>query len=624
MQPTVSRGQADAFAMTSRQVEQWRRFNGDPEHFWPGFLQSLCALVGAKSGVILCKVTADPSTWRRLAVWPPVPPREAGSQEFIRVLDELGNAAALQEFTVRRFDEGQGISPTMDFGIALRLDYDATAGTFVAAFRLASTTEAQAVASVRLLRLVRDSPAVYRLQRIAQQSQIALSQFTSVLDLLALLNAQHRFMAVAMTLCNELASRQRCDRVSLGWLGGEYLRLQAMSHTEKFERKMEAVRMLEQAMEETLDQGEIITWPAVEGVPRVSRDHGKYAESQRVGHLCSVPLRLGNEILGVITCERNDHPFSVEEQRLLALCAEMSVRRLSELKAHDRWLGARAASAAREVLAEVLGVRHTWTKVIVLLAVVGLAILLFGRMTYRVEAPFIVRTDNVTALAAPFEGYIEEVPVRIGDPVEPSDTLLKLDTSDLRLQEAAAAADLDRFAREAEKARASAALADMRIALAQAEQSRARLGLIRYRLKQASITAPFKGVVVAGDLRQRINSPVKEGEVLFKVARTDQMYVECRVSQVDIHEVGDGATGEIAFSSQPALTFPISISRIEPVAEARNQENVFIVRCQFGAATEPWWRPGMSGVAKINVGKRTFFWILTHRTVDFLRMYFWI
>ena len=30
------------------------------------------------------------------------------------------------------------------------------------------------------------------------------------------------------------------------------------------------------------------------------------------------------------------------------------------------------------------------------------------------------------------------------------------------------------------------------------------------------------------------------------------------------------------------------------------------------------------GVAKINVGKRTFFWIVSHRTIDFLRMFFWM
>jgi hypothetical protein len=31
----------------------------------------------------------------------------------------------------------------------------------------------------------------------------------------------------------------------------------------------------------------------------------------------------------------------------------------------------------------------------------------------------------------------------------------------------------------------------------------------------------------------------------------------------------------------------------------------------------------MSGVAKLSVERRSFLWILTHRTIDFLRMRFW-
>ena len=34
-------------------------------------------------------------------------------------------------------------------------------------------------------------------------------------------------------------------------------------------------------------------------------------------------------------------------------------------------------------------------------------------------------------------------------------------------------------------------------------------------------------------------------------------------------------------------------------------------------------RPGMSGLCKLNVEKRTLLWILTHRTVDFLRLWLW-
>ena len=112
--------------------------------------------------------------------------------------------------------------------------------------------------------------------------------------------------------------------------------------------------------------------------------------------------------------------------------------------------------------------------------------------------------------------------------------------------------------------------------------------------------------------------------VLFKVARTDRMYVECNVDERDIHEVGQIATGEIAFASQPKLKFPMRVERVEPVAQTKDKENYYVARCSLDGPVQSWWRPGMSGVAKINVGKRTFFWIVSHRTVDFLRMFFWV
>jgi RND family efflux transporter MFP subunit len=386
---------------------------------------------------------------------------------------------------------------------------------------------------------------------------------------------------------------------------------------------MDAVKVLEQTMEESFDQDEIIIWPPPEGDTRITVDHARYADSQKIKFICSVPLRLGGEPVAVLVCERNHEAFLEDEQRLLTLYTEMAVRRLSELKRTDRWFGARMALAAREQLAKAVGVEHTWAKVVAVLVAAGLAVLFFGKMNYRVEAPFILRTDDVAIISAPFEGYIAEVPAQIGDPVKPDDLLLKLDTRDLLLQEAAASADIDRFAREADKARAANSLAEMRIAQAQAEQAQVRLELIRYRLSQSALKAPFAGVVVEGDLRKRIGAPLKQGDMLFKVARLDRMYVECNVSENDIHELRSDATGEIAFASQPKLTFPMKVQRIEPAAEVKDKGNVFIVRCHFEGSLENWWRPGMSGVAKLNVGKRTFFWIISHRTVDFLRMYFW-
>lgn len=617
------KNQAEAFAKAINKLEQLRRYNGAPGPFWNGLIESMALLCGAQCGVLLRKSAGQNGEWKRVVVWPEAQQRAAGVQAFATALNELGDSALGKNHTVRSF-ESNGGGLTADCAIAVRFSLESSGEAVVGAFYLPDRSPSETKAATTLLRLVQDTPSLYQLQRASRDSQVALSHFTSVLDLMALLNAQHRYMAVAMTLCNEIASRHKCDRVCLGWHEGDYVRLQAISHTEKFQRKMEAVKALEQTMEEALDQDELIVWPRADDDTRVTRDHEKYADEHSIKHLCSVPLRLNGQAVGVITCERNREPFTEEEQRLLTLFSEMAVRRLSELKRMDRWFGARMALGAREKLAKVVGVEHTWAKVIAVLVAVGLAVLFFGKMNYRVEAPFILRTENVAILSAPFEGYIEEVPVQLGDAVPIKGVLLKLDTRELLLQEAAAAADLDRFTREAEKARANNSLAEMRIAQAQAEQAQARLGLVRHRLKESAIAAPFDGVIVEGDLKKRIGAPVKQGDVLFKVARTDQMYLECNVDERDVHEISDTAIGEIAFASQPKLKFPIKLKRIEPVAQSKDKENFYIVRCGFDTPVESWWRPGMSGVAKINVGKRTFFWVISHRTIDFLRMFFWV
>jgi multidrug resistance efflux pump len=245
------------------------------------------------------------------------------------------------------------------------------------------------------------------------------------------------------------------------------------------------------------------------------------------------------------------------------------------------------------------------------------------RVPYRVEGTFVLHSDETAYLASPFDGYIDQVYARPGDALKAGSPLMKLKTAELELEESYALADLNRYQREAEKARAARALAEMRIAEAQAEQASARLDLIRYRINQALISAPFNGVVIEGDLRERLGSPVKSADVLFKLARIDTLYAEAEINERDAHEILGKETGEIAFVSQPKHKFPVLIVAVEQAAVVRKDGNFFLVRCAMEQGTQPWWRPGMSGICKISAGKRTLFWIATHRTADFLRLKLW-
>ena len=88
-----------------------------------------------------------------------------------------------------------------------------------------------------------------------------LERLKSALETLSAANGPAHFIAAAMSLCNELASRWKAERVGIGLLKGRYVRLRALSHTEKITRNMQLVQDIESAMEECLDQDVEILFP---------------------------------------------------------------------------------------------------------------------------------------------------------------------------------------------------------------------------------------------------------------------------------------------------------------------------------------------------------------------------
>ena len=234
-----------------------------------------------------------------------------------------------------------------------------------------------------------------------------------------------------------------------------------------------------------------------------------------------------------------------------------------------------------------------------------------------------MRSDQAEYLTAPFDGYIDQVYVRAGDLVTNGQPLLLLNQSELLLEQASARADVAQYTRESEKAQAENDIGNMRIYDAEAKQAQAQLDLASYRLNNTLIKAAFNGVVVEGDLRDRIGSPVKQGDALFKVSRIDALYAEAEIPERDIKEILNSTTGQIAFVTQPKLKFPVAVQTIEPAAVTKKDGNVFLVRLTPANGEQTWWRPGMTGVCKLAAQKHSLFWILTHRTVDFLRMKFW-
>jgi multidrug resistance efflux pump len=594
-------------------LQQIRAENLEPAQFWPLYLEALRTICTAEFGTVAVRGLTDEAAWQPIAFSPGPPGTSA--QSLHKKLESAAEACEEKEVALL---EDESVP-----WLALRFNMGAVNQLCLALFSFRQDQAPHLGSYIKLLSLLNDLPANYQLSRSSLVERARSEQFSGVLDLMALLNTQARYLSAAMTFCNELASRYGCSRVSLGWYQNGYIKLRAISHVDDFDKKMEAVQGLELAMEEALDQDTEIFIPQADDTTQISRDHTAYARLQQTDHVCSLPLRVGDEPVAVCTLERDDTPFTESDLSLLRLCCDQAAPRLSELNKQDRWFGARLATYLREKAADLIGYQHTWAKVLSILGILGLAFLCFVPLTYRLSSPVILKAETVTFLTAPFDGYIEQVGVRVGDIVSQGDTLLVIDQRDLILKEEEFEAERNRYQREYEKARVEQALADMRIAGARLEQVGARLDLVRHRLGQSVIRAPYAGIVVEGDQIERVGSPVAQGDIMFRVGKTDQIFVELEVAESEIHHVDETLTGEIALVSRPQDVYPIQVQRIEPSAVAQEEGNVFLVRCTLAGDYPAWWKPGMTGMSKLNAGKRTLLWTFTHRTVDFLRLHLW-
>mgnify|MGYP003301651818 FL=1 len=164
----------------------------------------------------------------------------------------------------------------------------------------------------------------------------------------------------------------------------------------------------------------------------------------------------------------------------------------------------------------------------------------------------------------------------------------------------------------------------MRLAQLSVQKAEAQIKLLDYQLEKSLIEAPFDGVVVEGDLADRLSSPVKPGEPLVRVTQLSDTYGELQVDERDVHFINNGLTGKLAFTSNPKNFYDVQIDKYEPVAVIQERGTFFRVRASIMNSAEKWWKPGMSGVCKVYIGKRSAAWVFLHRTVEFIKMKIWI
>jgi len=508
-----------------------------------------------------------------------------------------------------------------------------------------------------------------KLQSEFARRALELERLKASFEVLSAVNAPARFLASAMALCNELASRYKAERVGIGFLKGRYIRLKALSHTEKITRQMQLVLDIESAMEECLDQDVEVVVPATKDASYVYRATSKLSLHHGRNAICSLPLRrkvalakkadraFESDVVAVLTIERTaDKPFSVEEMETLRLTADLFTARLVDLYEQDRWFGSKMLREARKAASWVVGPKNTWPKVAAI-AVFGLfafATLVSG--THKVESPFVLEASKRRLIHAPVEAQLRSVNVVPGDYVITEETAAKLDALNAVSplvgmipfeRPATVLAQLDTYQLKRALYRAQSELAsaekqamyyrgqperdkeaEAQIADADAAKAKADIELLEDQIERATIKTPIDGIVLSAgggvDLKTKIDAPIKTGDELFQVG-TRHIRAELSIPEDQSAYIVVGKPGKLAATSFPGQKIGFVVERVEPMAVVSGGHNVFKVRVLINDEdVKAWMKPGMEGIAKVEIGEAKYGWIWTHRLVNWLRMKLWL
>jgi multidrug efflux pump subunit AcrA (membrane-fusion protein) len=246
----------------------------------------------------------------------------------------------------------------------------------------------------------------------------------------------------------------------------------------------------------------------------------------------------------------------------------------------------------------------------------------FYPIQYKVTAPARLEGLMQRALSSPGDGFLKQVYVRPGDDVVEGQLLVELADEELLLDRRKVQGELKQLDSTLGDALARHDRAQIATTAARIDETKAQLELTESRLAHVHIKAPFDAVIINGDLAQSVGVPLRQGDALLVIAPRKGFRVIVDVDERDIAEMATQQSGQITLSAYPDKVFPLTVTRITPVASTRDGRNFFEAEATLDIA-DTRLRPGLMGIAKVVVAERALFWVLTHSAWNWLRLAFW-
>jgi len=430
-------------------------------------------------------------------------------------------------------------------------------------------------------------------------------------------------------LAIDLKERFACDRVAIGMVRFRRARVRAISNAVQISGSQALVRNLAAAMEEALDQGSPLHWPDARGEEghharaRVTEAQATLAEQDSRRAIYTVPMVVGERQIGAIVYERHtSRRFEQSELEVLEAVASTLSPLLEEKRNNDRYLPVKALVSLHGLMAALVGRRYFAWKAAGLVVALVVAILASWQVPHSVKAEATVEGVQLRQVAASFEGFIAEAPVREGDRVAAGDLLVRLDDREQALELLRLTTQAEEIGLELDRTVGEQDPAAAQILRARLQQIEAQRLLIEERMRRMQITAPFDAVVLSGDPTRSVGRAVTQGEPLLTIAPAGEYRIRLAIAQADAALIRPDQAGKLRLAAHPDRDMPIKVRDIVPVAEFRDGRTIFFVEARF-IEEQPDALHGLEGRARLEAGSRSLAAVWGGPFWDRLRLQAW-
>jgi len=410
------------------------------------------------------------------------------------------------------------------------------------------------------------------------------------------------------------------DVMAVTWVRADVPKLAGVSGGSLVDRQSVSRAALEKLAEQAIDGRSVQLYRQGEVIPPQVADA---MASLNAKSAMILPIYLGDNCQAVVPVFWSDTISEMPNLDAADIIAQVLGEALSIFRRARPSIFRRLSNWAAGLFRAIFGKRAARLKLIFLAIAVLTAIAAFVPTPSRPAFEALIEARDRSIVSAPFDGFLVEAPLELGDRADIGDTLVALEDTDFKLEFARAEAEVNRISSEMQTARARRETAQVRVLEAQMQQTIVQRDLLSHQLDQTRITAQTKQIVVGGDAWRRIGARVRLGDPLIELARPGSIAVRAFIDETWVLDIPGDATASVLLAAFPDQPIPVQLERITTEAQMRDGTNAFSTWFAFEAPPELGVLVGMRGIVRVDVGPSNYLREYTRGPVLWAKSLIW-